>query len=325
MGRANRRHALAALTILAAFSIPGVASAQPSGQPIKIIYPYAAGGSGDALIRLVADRLQADLNQSVIVENRTGGAGMIGVNAVKNSPNDGSTFLFTPFAVMTIYPFAYKKLDYDPVKDFKTVSQLVSFDFGIAVGPQVPAKNVKELVAWLKANPNQANYGSPGAGALPHFFGLMFGEAVGVKMNHIPYRGTAPALTDVLSGAIPMVSSTVGDLMPQHKQGKVRMIGTSDEERSEGTPDVPTFKESGINITGSGWYGMFAPAGTPDAIIAKVQASVAATLKRPDIREKLAPFGFRITGTTPTELAAIQKADMEKWGPIVKASGFSAD
>jgi len=313
-----------ALAILA-LAMGSQSLAQPAGQTIRIIYPFAAGGTGDALVRIVADRLQADLGQPVIVENRTGAAGQIGVNAVKSAAPDGTTLLYTPFAAMTIYPMVYRKLDYDPLKDFRPVSQLVTFDFGLAIGPNVPARTPKKLADWLKANPKEANYGSPGAGALPHFFGLLFGEAAGVKMNHIPYRGIPPALTDLVGGQIPMVSATLTDLVAMHRDGKIRTIASSGPARSAILPDVPTFKESGFDIEGVGWYGMFAPAGTPDAVVERVAKSVADTLKRPEVRERLAGFGFAVTGTTPAELAAIQKDDMRRWEPVVKASGFKAD
>ncbi len=300
-----------------------VAHAQSNS--IRIIFPYAAGGSGDATARLLADKLQTSLGQSVLVEDRTGGAGRIGVNAVKNAAADGSTLLFTPFAAVTIYPFAYRSLDYDPFTDLAPITQVCTFDFAIAVKSDFPAKTPQELVAWLKANPEKAQYGSPGAGALPHFFGLLFGRAAGVDMTHIAYKGTAPALTDLLGGQIPMVSSTVSDFLELHRAGKIRVIATSGEERTTDLPDVPTFKESGIDIVGSGWYGMFAPGRTPADVIARLNAALVAALAQPDLKARVSGFGLKPTGTSPAELAAIQRADADKWGAIVKASGFVAD
>ena len=292
---------------------------------IRIIFPFAAGGSGDATARLLADKLQTSLGQTVLVENRTGGAGRIGVNAVKNAAADGSTLLFTPFAAVTIYPFAYRSLDYDPFTDLAPLTQVCTFDFALAVRSDFPAKTPQELVAWLKANPASAQYGSPGAGALPHFFGLLFGRAAGVEMTHIAYKGTAPALSDLLGGQIPMVSSTVSDFLELHRAGKIRVIATSGEERTTDLPDVPTFKESGIDIVGSGWYGMFAPARTPPDVIARLNAALVAALAQPDLKARISGFGLKPTGTSPAQLAAIQKADADKWAPIVKASGFIAD
>jgi tripartite-type tricarboxylate transporter receptor subunit TctC len=306
-------------------SVLATVAAHAQSNTIRIIFPYAAGGSGDATARLLADKLQTSLGQTVLVENRTGGAGRIGVNAVKNAAADGSTLLFTPFAAVTIYPFAYHTLDYDPFTDLVPITQVCTFDFALAVRSDFPAKTPQELVSWLKANPASAQYGSPGAGALPHFFGLLFGRAAGVEMTHIAYKGTAPALADLLGGQIPMVSSTVSDFLELHRAGKIRVIATSGEERTTDLPDVPTFKESGIDIVGSGWYGMFAPAHTPSDVVARLNAALVAALAPPDIKQRVSGLGLKPTGTSPAQLAAIQKADADKWAPIVKASGFVAD
>ena len=233
--------------------------------------------------------------------------------------------LYTPFAAVTIFPFVYRTLDYNPFTDLRPLSQLCTFDFALAVGPDVPAKNPAELVAWLKANPGKAQFGSPGAGALPHFFGLMFGKAAGIEMTHIAYKGGAPAISDLLGGQIPIVSSTTSEFLDLHKAGKLRVIATSDIERSIGLPDVPTFKESGFDIIGTSWYAMFAPAKTPDDVVARLNKAIVEAIRTPDIRERLIAVGLSPTGTTAADLGAIQKADAAKWEPIVKASGFVAD
>jgi tripartite-type tricarboxylate transporter receptor subunit TctC len=321
----NRRQFVVGST--AAVTLAGsakFANAQ-SSNTIRIIFPYAAGGSGDATVRLIADKMQASLNQPVVVENRTGGAGRIGVSAVKNAPPDGLTLLYTPFAAVTIYPFVYKKLDYDPFTDLRPVAQICTFDFGLAVGPNVSAKTPKELVAWLKANPDKAQFGSPGAGALPHFFGLMFGKAAGIEMTHIAYKGGTPAIADLLGGQIPMVSSTASEFLDLHQAGKLRVIATSDVERSLGFPDVPTFKESGIDIVGTSWYGMFAPAKTSDDVVVRLNKAIVDAVKSPDVAQRLIGFGLNPTGTSPDELGRIQKAHAALWEPVIKASGFTAD
>jgi tripartite-type tricarboxylate transporter receptor subunit TctC len=301
-----------------------VARAQ-SGPTIRIIFPFAAGGSGDATVRLLADQMQKTLGQSVIVENRVGAAGRIGVVAVKNADPDGTTLLFTPFAAVTLYPIVYRQIDYDPFRDLAPITQVCTFDFAIAVNADHPAKTPQELIAWLQANPTKAQFGSPGAGALPHFFGLLVGRAAGVEMTHIAYKGTPPSLTDLMAGQIPMVTSTTSEFVELHRAGKIRVIATSGKERLPQLPDVPTFLESGIDITGLGWYGMFAPAKTPAATIDRLNKAVVAALAQPDIQEKLRTFGLTPTGTTPQELAAIQKSDLQLWSPVVKASGFVAD
>jgi tripartite-type tricarboxylate transporter receptor subunit TctC len=301
----------------------GHSSPAQDGATIKIIYPFAAGGPPDAVVRLLADKLQTSLKQTIVVENRTGASGRIGVNAVKNATPDGTTILYTPFAAVTIYPFTFRSLDYDPFADLQPLSQIVSYDFAIAVGPSVPAKNPRELVAWLKANPDKTQFGSPGAGALPHFFGILFGKAAEIELTHVAYRGTAPALPDLLSGQIPMMSSTVSDLSELHNAGKIRIIATTGKQRS--LPDVPTFKESGYDIEGSGWFGTFVPAKTPPDVVARLSKAIMEIVALPDVQERYKSLGYRPTGTSPQELGAIQKADAAQWAPIIKASGFVAD
>jgi tripartite-type tricarboxylate transporter receptor subunit TctC len=311
--------------LLVAAGIALASSAHAQSNTIRIIFPFAPGGSGDATVRLLADKLQRSLGRTVLVENRTGGAGRIGVNAVKNATPDGTTLLFTPFAAVTIYPYAYRSLDYDPFTDLTPISQICSYDFGIAVGPDSPVKTPSELVAWLKANPAKAQFGSPGAGALPHFFGLMFGRAAGVEMTHIAYKGTAPSIADLLGGQIPMVTSTTSEFVELHRAGKIRVIATSDTERMPQLPDVPTFRESGFDIVGTGWYAMFAPARTPADVVDVINKALRSALALPELRERIAGYGLKPTGTSPAELATIQRADADKWAPIVKASGFVAD
>jgi len=321
----DRRQLVTGLTGTVALAGSAKFANAQGGNPIRIIFPYAAGGSGDATIRLIADKMQASLNQPVVVENRTDGAGRIGVSAVKNAPPDGLTLLYTPFAAVTIYPFVYKTLEYDPFTDLRPVAQICTFDFGLAIGPSVPAKTPKELVAWLKANPDKAQFGSPGAGALPHFFGLMFGKAAGIEMTHIAYKGGTPAIADLLGGQIPMISSTASEFLDLHQAGKLRVIATSDVERSLGFPDVPTFKESGIDIVGTSWYGMFAPAKTPDDVVARLNKAIVDAVKSPDVAKRLIGFGLNPTGTSPDELGRIQKAHAALWKPVIEASGFTAD
>lgn len=300
------------------------ATAQLGGAPIRIIFPFAAGGSGDTLARLIAEKLHEGLNRPVIVEDRTGGAGRIGVQAVHHAAPDGDTLLLTPIAPMSIYQLVYKSLDYDPINDFAAVSQLGTFDFGVAVNPQLGINTVKDLVAWAKANPTKANYGIPAAGTLPHFLGVMFGRAAGLDLNHIAYRGSAAALADVIAGHIPMIVTTTSDLVQMHKAGKIRVLATSDRDRSPFLPDVPTFREAGYDLIANGWYGMFAPAKTPPEVIARYSRIIADAVHTPEMKTKFAVFGLKPTGTTAAELANIQKADAAVWAPAVKASGFTA-
>lgn len=311
-----------ALSLLLAMAVP--AAAQVGEQPVRIVFPFAAGGSGDALSRLIADKLREGLNRPVIVENRTGAGGRIGVRAAASAAPDGMTLLLTPIAPMSVYQHSYKSLDYDPVADFTAISQLTTFDFGIAVGPRVPVKTLKELVAWAKANPNEANYGSPAAGTLPHFLGALFAQRTGLDLRHVGYRGSAAALADLVGGHVAMVVTTTSDLMEMHKAGRVRVLATSGPQRSPFLPDVPTFTEQGYDLQASGWYALFAPAKTPPDMIARINRIVIDAVKSPEVSERLLAMGLQPTGTSADELTAIQKRDSAFWAPAVKASGFTA-
>lgn len=313
------------LALVAASVLPVPARAQIGEQPVRIVFPFAAGGSGDALARLIAEHLRIALNQPVIVENRAGAQGRIGVLAVKAAAADGKTLLLTPVAPMSVYQHVYKALLYDPIRDFRPVSQVATFDFAIAVGPQVPAKSLKELVEWVKANPSQGSYGTPAAGTLPHFFAVQFGRTAGLDLRHVGYRGSAAALTDLVGGQIPIVVTTTSDVLEQHKGGRIRVLATSDKARSPFLPEVPTFRESGYDIEGAGWYGVFAPAATPPDVVQRFNAAIVAAVRTPTIKERLLALGLVPTGTSAAELAAIQKADSELWAPAVRASGFTPE
>jgi tripartite-type tricarboxylate transporter receptor subunit TctC len=316
------RHALATGALAA---VPAsLAHAQLGEQPVRIVFPFAAGGSGDALARLIAEALRVALDRPVIVENRTGAAGRIGTLAVRNAAPDGMTLLLTPIAPVAVYQHVYPQLGYDPIADFAPISQIATFDFGIAVNADTQAKSIKELVAWVKADPSRLAYGSPGAGTLPHFFAVLFGRAAGLDWQHVTYRGSAGALKDLLGGQLPVLVTTNTDLLEAHKGGRIRILATSDAQRSEFLPDIPTFKESGYAIEGTAWYGMFAPAKTPKDLVARLSAAIAKAVKTPEIAARLRAVALAPTGTTPEEFAAIQQRDAAFWLPAVKASGFVA-
>jgi tripartite-type tricarboxylate transporter receptor subunit TctC len=308
-----------------AFAFLFAPTARAQEQPIRIIFPFAAGGSGDALARLIAANMQTSLNRSVIVENRTGGAGRIGVMAVRSAPADGSTLLITPIAPMAVYQHVYKNLGYDPIQDFAAISQLATFDFAVAVGPQVGAATLGELVSWVKADSARATFGSPAAGALPHFFGILFSRAAGLQLRHVAYRGSAAALGDLVAGHVPMVFTTISDLVEMHKASRVRILATSGTARSPFVPDVPTFREAGFDIQGTSWFGAFAPAGVPADTVERYSKIMAGIVRMPEVKERLLAFGLQPTGTSAAEFATIQKTDSARWAPAVQASGFSAD
>lgn len=274
---------------------------------------------------MIAESMRTTLKRPVIVENKAGAAGRLGVQSVKEAVADGSVLLFTPIAPMVVFPHVYEKLAYDPIKDFAPISQVATFDLAIAVGANVPSKSLKELVGWLQANPSQATYGTPAAGSLPHFLAVQFARAANVDLRHVAYKGNPQAITDLIGGHLPIFFTSTQDLVETHKAGRIRVLATSGGQRSTVLPDVPSFTEAGYAIRGDGWYGMYAPAKTPPEVIARLNAAVVAAVRTPETKSRLLAVGLQPTGTSPSELARLQKSDGELWGPVVKASGFKPE
>ncbi|MES2975191.1 MAG: Bug family tripartite tricarboxylate transporter substrate binding protein [Pseudomonadota bacterium] len=295
---------------------------------LKIVTGFAAGGTSDTLCRRVATRMAPGYATTAVVENKTGAGGQIAVQTVKDAKPDGSTLLQTPTSILTIYPHIYKKLPYDPMADLLPASIACVFDFGLAVGPAVPltVKTVPEFLAWAKANPTGANFGSPAAGSTPHFIGALLGKGAGIDMKHAAYRGTQPAMLDLLGGNISAVSGPIGDLTQHLPTGKVRILGVSGTKRSRFAPDVPTYDEQGVkNVTHSEWFAFFLPAKTPAEIVARMNASLKTALAQKDVIDGLSGFGLEAMSSSPAELTDLLKKDTAKWAPIVKAVGFTAD
>jgi tripartite-type tricarboxylate transporter receptor subunit TctC len=287
--------------------------------------PYPAGGVGDSTARLIAEVMQARLGRPVLIENKPGAAGRLGVEAVRNAAADGSVLLFTPIAPMAIFPHVYDRLGYDPAADFAPIAQVASFDIGVAVGAEVQATTLQELVVWLSANPTRAIYGSPAAGSLPHFFGALFASSARLDLHHVPYRGNPQALAHLIGGHLPVFFTSSQDLVEAHKGGRIRVLATSGAQRSPVLPEVPTFAEAGHPIRGEGWYGLYAPAKTPEEIVQQFNRAVLEAVQTPQIRERLKALGLQPTGTSPAELARIQAADTVFWAPVIKASGFRSE
>jgi tripartite-type tricarboxylate transporter receptor subunit TctC len=307
------------LVALAAALVAGTASAQQG--TIKFLVGFPAGASLDAMTRMVADKMQASLGQNVIVENRTGAAGQIAMGALKASPADGTVLVMTPLVTIVTAPHI-QKLPYDPFNDFAPVAHTANFLFAFAMGPSTPAKSLKDYIGLVKQDAKYANYASAATGSLPHFFSLLFAEKAGLKLNHIGYRGTAAAMTDLLGGQIAAFMGTVADVAAQHEAGKVVAVATSGAARSKHLPGIPTFKELGYDIEGGGWYAAYAPAGTPAPVIDRLSKAIIGALNDPDVRQRLDNYGLEPTGLPPAELARIHRRDYEQWGPVIKASGF---
>ena len=266
--------------------------------------------------------------KSVTVENKTGAGGQIAIQYAKGQPADGSTLLQSPTSMFTIYPHIFKKLPYDPVADVTPVSLACVFDFGFAVGPLVPAnvKNIADFVAWAKANPSQANFGSPAAGSTPHFVGALLGKITGIDLKHAAYRGTQPAMADLLGGNLAAVSGPIGDITQHLATGKVRILATSGAKRNRFAPDVPTYTEQGLkDMVHSEWFAFHLPPKAAPELVARMNSALKAALASKDVVDGLATFGLEAMSCSPAELVDLLKQDTAKWAPIVKSIGFTAD
>lgn len=293
-----------------------------SGPLTKMIFPFAAGGGGDTLCRLLAQQVSQLLDRTIIVENRTGGDGLIGIKTVKNANPDGATILVTTGPTMYLLPMVETEPSFDLKKDFAPVSLLARFEFGVVVGPAVDAKDFKGFVAWLKANPDKATFGVPSNGTIPHFTGSKLEKVLGVPMTRVAYRGSAPAINDLIGGHLPFAIVTIADAIPQHRAGTIKILAVSSADRSPFLPDVPTLKESGVDLVADGWYGMWLPAGSSRDFAKQLSAAVVNSLAKPEVREKLLAIGLIPVGTTPEGLTQELAADTALWQPIVKATGY---
>lgn len=321
MSTMTRRLMLAGL----AACVAQPAFAQGPQQTLRIVFPYPAGGSADAIVRMVAEQLQKSLGRSVIVENKTGAGGRIGAQAVKDAAADGTTLLFAAAAQFTLQPHVLANLGYDPFKDFVPLSRVIKFDQALVVSGQVPARSINELAVWLKANPDQAAFGSPGAGTGAHFAGLEFGRTFGIAMRHVPYRGTPAALPDLLAARLPMYLASTAELLEHHRSGAIRIVATAGGERLPVLPDVPTLKESGVNIEAPGWFAFYTTSGTPRSVTERLEQEIAAAANAPEVRARIEALGFQPTNTTAQDLARVQRAEFEAWATVVKASGFKPE
>ena len=244
---------------------------------------------------------------------------------VKDAQPNGTKLLFASNSQMTLQPHLYHDLGYDAFSDFVPISQTMRSEVAFAVGGKSPVHSIKELIAWLKANPSQALYGSPGIGTGPHVAGLEFARLSGLDFRHAPYKGTPAALPDVLAGRIPLYTALTAELLEQHKSGAIRILATAGAARSPFLPDVPTLRQNGIEIEAPGWFAFYAPAGTPEDIVARLEKEIVAATNAPEMRTKIETMGYLPTGTTSDALRTIQRADFERWGPIVKASSFQIE
>ena len=320
----NRFQLLAAL-LLGCLPLMAAAQGAYPHKPIRMIVPYPPGGPTDVLGRIVAQKLSESLGQQVVVENRPGASGMIGAELVAKAAPDGYTLL-TNASIHVINPSLYPKMNFDALRDFAPVSLIAQVPLILVVNPGLPVKSVQELIALGKAEPNRLNFGSSGNAAAPHLAGESFKIATGIQMQHVPYKGSAPALTDLIGGQVQLIFDSMPSAMPHVKSGKIRALAVTTAKRSPTVPDLPTIAESGVpGFDISTWYGVWAPAGTPKDIVNKVSAEIAKALQQPAVRERLAALGAEPVGNTPEEFAAYCQSELAKWSKIVRESGAKAD
>ncbi len=315
--------ALAACALVGAATVH--ASTYPS-KPIKLIIPYAVGGSTDQTGRLMAKSLSERLGQAVVVENRAGAGGTLGQDFVAKASADGYTLLFSAAGPLTVTPHTYAKLSYDPVKSFEPIALVATQPLLLAVKPGLKADSVAELIAQAKANPGKLSYGSFGNGSAAHLAGEYFKTLTGVDMVHVPYKGSGPALVDLVAGQIDLMFDVFSTSAPLVKAGKLRALAITSTKRSPQFPQVPTMQQAGVAGFEAGtWFGLLAPAGTPRPVIDKLSAAVNAALGEKELQETLASQGASVRGGTPEQFRSYFLAEYDKWGRIVKSAGVTAD
>ncbi len=321
-----QRRQILANGIAAGAMFPYSIRAQPMDLA-RVICGFPPGGSTDAVSRQVAERLRGAYAGAVLVDNKPGAGGRLAIEELKRSAPDGKVMLMTPSTVITLYPQIYKKLTYEP-QDLTPVSAVAQLQLGWGVGPLVPktVDSLKGFLEWCKAHPEHANYGTPGSGSPTHFLGALLAKASGVPLGHVPYKGTAQCLQDLLGGQLAAMSSPVGDFLPYLKDGRLRLLATSDAKRSRFAPDVPTCREQGFrDLVLVQWYGFFLPAKAPPATVERLASAIKASLDSAALVEAFARFGLETFASTPAETARMIRNDMAQWAPIVKAVGFTPE
>jgi len=319
------RSAGLALTALAALTAVPAYAAAPDypTRVVRIVLPQPPGGGTDVVARAVASKLTEAFGQQVIVDNRPGANGIIGVEAVTKSKPDGYTLLYAFTSLLVMNPAIYKGLPYDPVRDMTGIAHTVTNTMAFVVNPHLPAKSVKELVALGRSRPGELLFGSFGIGNQTHLTAELFRLESGLKMLHVPYKGETPSITELVGGQVAMMFSPSAGVAPHVKTGKLRLLATCGEKRSPAFPDTPTMIESGFpKVISTGWGGLLAPAGTPPEVIRRLQAEVARGIVAPDVRERLSALGAEPVGSTTEAFNALIKSELEKWAIVVKGAGL---
>lgn len=293
---------------------------------IRLVVPFAAGGGTDIAARIVGAKLSEAMGQPVVVDNRAGASGTIGTELAAKSPGDGYTLLMGSNGPLAINPGLHAKLPYHPLRDFAPVALVTTMPFLMVVHPALPVKSVKELIGLAKARPGQLNYASPGSGSTTHLATELFKAMAGLNIVHVPYKGVAPASTDLISGQVQLLSGDLSTLMPHVRSGKMKALAVTSAKRSTLVPELPTVSESGVpGYEVSGWFGVLAPAGTPREIVVRLNAEIVKGLGSGDVRERLAALGGEVAGGTPEQFADHLRGEIAKWGKLIAAIGLKAE
>lgn len=324
----SRRYLLKSAAAASAL-VAGLPAAQAQALDVARIYGgFAAGGSVDVLSRRLGEKLSPDYAKAVVVEPKPGAGGQLAISTTKGSPPDGRTMVVTPMSMLSIYPHTFRKLPYNPFTDLTPVSVIANFEFGFGVGPAVPAeiKTVPQFLAWAKANPTKASFGSPGAGSSTHFIGILLGREAGVDLTHVGYRGSQPAMLDMMGGQLPSISAPLGEFLPHLASGKVRLLGTSGPKRNQFTSDIATFTEQGFkNMVFEEQFCLYLPPGASAEVVERLRSASEKAMRSPEAATGLATFAIVPTTSTPAALAALHKAEHDRWGAVVRSVGFTAD
>ena len=316
----TKRLMLAALLSTSLLSITGV---QAQDNNLRLIVPYPPGGSTDLAARIVANELQTRLGSNVVVENMVGAGGRLAMQNIKRMPADANVLVIANPALITVAPLVFKNTGYDPDADFQALSQVSIYEFGVAVGTAVPVREFPHMMAWIKANPEKANFGVPATGSLPHFFALMVNKATNTNSPVIGYKGSAPLNTDLMGGHVPVAIDTVDTMLPLHIAGKIKILGTSGEKRS--VPTIPTLKESGFNIAATGWNVIFAKSSMPADKAARIAKEVAAIMQLPAVRDKFIAAKAEPISSTQQQTKDMLSKFKAQWQPVIQQSGLKFD
>ncbi len=324
MRSTTRRYALAALAALASSSVASAQEAWPA-RPIQMVIPFPPGGPTDVTGRVLAEKLSLELKRNVVVENKAGASGNIGAQFVAKAAPDGYTIFFSTGGTHGINPFLYAKPGYDPVKDFVPVAWVTTSPNILVVHPSFPAKTLTELIALAKASPGKLSSAAPGQGSTPHMFGELLKRTAGIEIQHIAYRGSGPALADVVAGHVPIMFDGIPSSLPLVQAGKLRAIAVTGTSRLPAAPDIPTVAETIPGFDASGWFAVYAPAGTPPAVVARLNQAINRVLEMPDVRKRYAELGAEPVGGPPEKLRDQVARELAKWSELIRATGMKAE